>query len=78
VVIGHTNTMSFGRDKAKDHQRALRAFAESEDVQSGSEGPDDDGLDIIESSRKGLDINLSQYIDGQSMLPVHHQHTDFR
>jgi hypothetical protein len=59
--------MSFGRDKSKDHQRALRAFAESEDVLSGSEGQDDDGLDIIESSRKGLD--LSQYIDGQWMFP---------
>ncbi|KAF1935324.1 hypothetical protein EJ02DRAFT_439319 [Clathrospora elynae] len=44
--------MSFGRDKAEDHQRALRAFAESED---------DYGLDIIGASRKGLD--LSQYID---------------
>jgi hypothetical protein len=59
--------MSFGRDKSKDHQRALRAFAESEDIVSGSEGQDDDGLDIIKSSRQGLD--LSQYIDGQSMFP---------
>jgi hypothetical protein len=51
--------MSPSRDKSKDHQRALRAFAESGE-------DEDDGLDIIESSRKGLD--LSQYIDGQSML----------
>ena len=64
--------MSFGRDKAKDHQRALRAFAESEDVQSGGEDPDDDDLDIVKSSRKGLDLDLLQYIDGQSMRPVHH------
>jgi hypothetical protein len=58
--------MSFRRDKLKDHQRALRAFAESEDVLSGSDGQDDDGFDIIETSRKGLDF--SQLIDGQSML----------
>lgn len=50
--------MSFPRDKAKEHRRALRAFAESEPVNSSD---DDDGLDIIGSSRKGL--NLSQYIE---------------
>ena len=53
---------SSGRDKARDHQRALRAFAESE-IQSDTDDGDD-GLDIIQSSRKGL--NLSQYVDGQS------------
>lgn len=52
--------MSFSRDKQKEHRRALRAFAESE---AKSDSDEDDGLDIIESSRKGLD--LSQYIDGQ-------------
>jgi|TARA_R110002003_G_scaffold351_12_gene18968 hypothetical protein len=52
--------MSFNRDKEKNHRRALRAFAESEAM---SDSDDEDGLDIIESSRKGLD--LSQYIDGQ-------------
>lgn len=52
--------MSFGRDKAKDHRRAMRAFAESE---RQSDSDDEDDLDIIKSSRKGLD--LSQYIDGQ-------------
>jgi hypothetical protein len=57
--------MSFSRDNSKNHRRALRAFAESE-AQSGSD--DEDGLDIIESSRKGLD--LSQYIDGQLILIV--------
>ncbi|KAK3215539.1 hypothetical protein GRF29_8g368204 [Pseudopithomyces chartarum] len=45
---------------SKDHQRALRAFAEGQ-TSSDSE----DGLDIVQSTRKGLD--LSQYIEG---LPV--------
>jgi hypothetical protein len=58
--------MSSSRNKSKDSQRALRAFAESGENTSDSDGAEDDGLDIIESSRKGLD--LSQYIDGQSML----------
>jgi SNF2 family DNA or RNA helicase len=53
--------MSFNSSKDKNHRRALRAFAESEDK---SNSDDEDGLDIISSSRKGLD--LSQYIDGQS------------
>lgn len=52
--------MSFSRDKSKDEQRAQRIFGES--------GEEDDDLDIIKASRKGLD--LSQYIDGQSMLPL--------
>lgn len=52
--------MSFDRDNEKKHRRALRAFAESE---AKSDSDDGDGLDIIQSSRKGLD--LSQYIDGQ-------------
>jgi hypothetical protein len=59
--------MSFSHEKSKDHRRALRAFAESGEDPSESEGPEDDDLDIIKSSRKGLD--LLQYIDGQSMLP---------
>ncbi|KAF1837166.1 hypothetical protein BDW02DRAFT_586916 [Decorospora gaudefroyi] len=50
--------------KSKEQHRALRSLAESE-AQS-SDGPDEDGLDIIESSRKGLD--LSQYIDRQLVL----------
>jgi SNF2 family DNA or RNA helicase len=53
--------MSFNTSKDKNHRRALRAFAESEAV---SDSDDEDGLDIIGSSRKGLD--LSQYIEGQS------------
>ncbi|KAG9194029.1 DNA excision repair protein ERCC-6-like 2 [Alternaria panax] len=46
--------MSSRRDTSKDHGRAIQAFGESGE-------DEDDGLDIIESSRKGLD--LSQYID---------------
>lgn len=57
--------MSFNRTTTKYHRNALRAFAESE-ARSGSD--DEDGLDIIESSRKGLD--LSQYIDGRSIPPA--------
>jgi SNF2 family DNA or RNA helicase len=56
--------MSFNTGKTKDHRRALRAFAESEAL---SNSDDEDGLDIVESSRKGLD--LSQYIEGQSTIP---------
>jgi SNF2 family DNA or RNA helicase len=52
--------MSFNHSKDKNHRRALRAFAESESL---SNSDDEDGLDIIGSSRKGLD--LSQYIDGE-------------
>ncbi|KAI8932416.1 hypothetical protein NX059_010602 [Plenodomus lindquistii] len=64
--------MSFVRDKAKEHRRALRAFAESEPVNSSD---DEDGLDIIESSRKGL--NLSQYIDvGLTQSQSQSQHVD--
>ncbi|KAF2032897.1 hypothetical protein EK21DRAFT_109649 [Setomelanomma holmii] len=50
--------MSFNRDKEKNHRRDLRAFAESE---AQSDSDDEGGLDIIESSRKSLD--LSQYIE---------------
>jgi hypothetical protein len=50
--------MPRNRDKGKEHGRALRAFAENQ-MSSDSE----DGLDIVGSTRKGLD--LSQYIDGQ-------------
>ncbi|OAG17253.1 hypothetical protein CC77DRAFT_1042920 [Alternaria alternata] len=42
------------RDKSKHHERAIKAFGESGE-------DEDDGLDIIETSRKDLD--LSQYID---------------
>lgn len=54
--------MSFERSKEKIHRRALRASAESEAVSDS----DDEGLDILEQSRK--ELNLSQYIDGQSTL----------
>jgi SNF2 family DNA or RNA helicase len=57
--------MSFNASKEKNHRRALRAFAESE---AASNSDDEDGLDIIKSSREGLD--LSQYIDGQSTIPT--------
>lgn len=50
--------MSFNGSTDKTHRRALRAFAESETL---SNSDDEDGLDIIDSSRKGLD--LSQYIE---------------
>lgn len=52
--------MSFNGSTDKTHRRALRAFAESETL---SNSDDEDGLDIIDSSRKGLD--LSQYIEGE-------------
>jgi hypothetical protein len=56
--------MSFSRTKAnKEHHRALQAFAESEAV-SGEDSDDD--FDIIESSRK--ELNLSQYIEGKLKL----------
>jgi hypothetical protein len=47
-------------EKSKDQRKALRDFAESEEM-DGSD-TDDDGIDIIKTSRKDLDI--SQYIDG--------------
>jgi len=59
--------MSFSRDKSKDPKKGIRAIAESGESFSDSDGAEDDGFDIIEASKKGLD--LSQYIDGQSMLP---------
>ena len=46
---------------SEDHQRALRAFAESQ-MSSDSE----DGLDIVQATRKGLD--LSQYTEGPPIL----------
>ncbi|RAR02640.1 DNA repair and recombination protein RAD26 [Stemphylium lycopersici] len=52
--------MSANREKSKDYQKALRAFAESEEV-SDCEEEDSDGLDIVASSCKQLD--LAQYID---------------
>jgi SNF2 family DNA or RNA helicase len=54
--------MSWTNGKGKTYRRALRAFAESEAI---SNSEDEDGLDIIGSSRKSLD--LSQYIEGQFM-----------
>lgn len=64
--------MSFSASKEKSHRRALRAFAESEAL---SNSDDEDGLDIVNSSRKDLDF--SQYIDGQSSNPtrLHFMHT---
>ncbi|KAL6704453.1 hypothetical protein ACN47E_008197 [Coniothyrium glycines] len=61
------------RHLAKDHRKALRAFAESE-AQSSS--GDEDGLDIINTSRKDLD--LSQYIDvlTQTQSQPHYDHED--
>jgi SNF2 family DNA or RNA helicase len=53
--------MSYNSGKDKDHRRALRAFAESEAL---SNSEDEHGLDIVQASRKGLD--LSQYIGRQS------------
>jgi hypothetical protein len=56
--------MSLPRSKHnKEFHRALQSFAESEAL-SGEES--DDGLDIIESSRKDLDLSL--YIEGNSSL----------
>jgi hypothetical protein len=51
--------MAFNRSKEKSYRRGLRAIAESE-AQSNSD--EDDGLDIVESSRRGLGI--SEYIEG--------------
>jgi len=61
--------MSFSRDKSKGRQKGIRAIADSGESFSfsDSDGAEDDDLDIINASRKGLD--LSQYIDGQSMRP---------
>jgi hypothetical protein len=59
--------MSFNHSKEKNHRRALKAFAESEAL---SDSDDEEGLDIIESSRKDLD--LSQYIESQLMPPSMH------
>lgn len=59
--------MSFSRDKSNDRQKGIRAIAESGEEFSDGDGAEDDGLDIIKSSKKGLD--LSQYIDGQLMFP---------
>jgi hypothetical protein len=52
--------MSSTNGKDKNHRPALRAFAESEAI---SNSEDENGLDIIGSSRRSLD--LSQYIEGQ-------------
>lgn len=64
--------MTSNRDKSKGQQKALRAVAESEEM-DGSD-TDDDGLDIIKTSRKDLDI--SQYIDGQWISAYINQDTD--
>ncbi|KAL1644855.1 hypothetical protein SLS61_008536 [Didymella pomorum] len=64
--------MSFLRSKSnKEYHRALQSFAESE-VVSGEES--DDGLDIVESSRKELD--LSQYIEALTQTQSQSQKTD--
>ncbi|KAF2822553.1 hypothetical protein CC86DRAFT_357488 [Ophiobolus disseminans] len=63
--------MSFNRSKEKDHRRAMRAFAESEAL---SNSEDEEGLDIIESSRKGLD--LSQYIEVLTQTQTQPQDAD--
>lgn len=63
--------MSFSKDKAKEHRRAIRAFAESEPLNSSD---NEDGLDIIASSRKGL--NLSQYIDVLTQSQSQSQHAN--
>jgi hypothetical protein len=56
--------MSFSHGKtSKDYHKALQSFAESNDV---SDEESEDGFDIVESSRKTLD--LSQYIEGKWML----------
>lgn len=58
--------MSFARSKTdKEYHRALQSFAESEPV-NGEES--EDGLDIVKTSRKGLD--LSQYIEGRASLKI--------
>ena len=58
--------MSSLRSKSnKEYHRALQSFAESEaesEAETGEES--DDGLDIVGSSRKELD--LRQYIEGKS------------
>lgn len=54
--------MSFNRDKPKNQRNALKAFAASENT-SGSSTDDDDGLDIVKTSKKKMD--LAQYIGGQ-------------
>ncbi|KAF2677380.1 hypothetical protein K458DRAFT_350411 [Lentithecium fluviatile CBS 122367] len=61
--------MSRSKDKDKEHERALRAFAESQ-MSSDSE----DGLDIVQSTRKGLD--LSQYIEALTHSQTQSQNAD--
>lgn len=62
--------MSFSRSKSsKEYHRALQSLAESEAV-SGDES--DDGFDIVESSRRGLD--LSQCIEGKTPSRSHVPH----
>jgi hypothetical protein len=59
--------MSSSRSKSsKEYHRALQSFAESEAV---SAEEIDDGLDIVKSSRKELD--LSQYIQGKVSTCTH-------
>ncbi|EOA86639.1 hypothetical protein ACJQWK_08821 [Exserohilum turcicum] len=61
--------MSSNRDKPKDYQKALRAVAET----NGSD-TDDDGLDIVKTSRRNLDI--SQYIDVLTQTQTQSQDAD--
>ncbi|KAF9690587.1 hypothetical protein EKO04_011339 [Ascochyta lentis] len=64
--------MSFSRTKAnKEHHRALQAFAESEAV-SGEDS--DDGFDIVQSSRRDLD--LLPYIEALTQTQTQSQHAD--
>jgi len=53
--------MPNNQSKVKQYRRALRAFSESQ-MSSDSEN----SLDIVHSTRKGLDI--SQYIDGALVI----------
>lgn len=56
--------MPFSRSISnKEYHRALRSFAESEAVSSGES---EDGLDIVQSSCK--ELNLAQYIEGETSI----------
>ncbi|KAF2124486.1 hypothetical protein P153DRAFT_350564 [Dothidotthia symphoricarpi CBS 119687] len=65
--------MSFNGTKARDHRKSLRVIAENE-AQSDGDGDDDEcDLDIIESSRKHLDI--SGYIQALTQTQSQSQET---
>ncbi|KAF2622410.1 hypothetical protein BU25DRAFT_377936 [Macroventuria anomochaeta] len=64
--------MSFSRTKSnREHHRALQSCAEGETV--SGEGSDE-GFDMVESSRKGLD--LSQYIEALTQAQTQSQDAD--